>query len=68
MNTYKVVAYIVGGIAAFLIWIYSLFAWGFLGGLVIGWIPALIGGAIMGFLWPLTLLVVGGLILLILKH
>ncbi len=65
---YLVIAWIVGGITALLIWVYSFFAWGLLFGLMVGWIPALIGGAIAGILWPLVLLVIGGLIFLITKQ
>lgn len=51
-------AVLVGGIAFIGIWIYAFVAWGFLIGLAIGWLPALIGGFILGLLWPLVLLVI----------
>ncbi len=53
---YTVIAFIVGILAFFAIWIYSFFSWGFLIGLAIGWLPALIGGLIIGVLWPLILI------------
>ena len=57
--------WIVGVISFIAIWLYSLASWGLLIGLMIGWIPALIGGVILGFLWPLVVLAVIGLIILL---
>lgn len=57
-NGYSGGAIVVGFIAFFAIWIYAFVAWGFLIGLAIGWLPALIGGFILGLLWPLVLLVI----------
>lgn len=39
-------------------WIYCISAYGFLFGVGLGWLPSLIVAAIVGFLWPLILLVV----------
>jgi len=61
---YGVGAIITGVIVFFGIWIYSFASWGFLIGLMIGWLPAIIGAFIAGVLWPLILLV--GLPLLVL--
>ena len=36
------------------VWIYSLSEWGFLIGLMFGWIPALIAGIALGYAWPLV--------------
>ena len=45
------------GIISFVsIWIYSMTTWGLLLGLIFGWIPALIGGFIIGYLWPIFLI------------
>lgn len=42
------------GVLAFLgIWIYALSEWGFLLGLMFGWIPAIIGGIVAAYIWPL---------------
>lgn len=63
---YMIGAIITGGIAFFVLWIYAFFAWGFLIGLAIGWLPAIIGAFIIGLLWPLVvlaLIVIGILIL-----
>jgi hypothetical protein len=49
---YYAMAGIVGFITFVVIWIYALVSWGFLLGLFLGWIPALIGGVIIGYLWP----------------
>ena len=57
-DTYITGAYITGVITFFGIWIYAFASWGFLVGLAIGWLPAMIGAYIFGFLWPLILLVV----------
>ncbi len=63
---YVLGVYIVGIISLIVIWIYAIVSWGFLIGLAIGWLPALIGGAILGFLWPLVVLVVVGIALILL--
>ena len=41
-------------------YIYCIFAYGFLLGLGLGWLPSLIFAVIMFFLWPLALLAVVG--------
>lgn len=64
-SKYMVGVWIVGVLSFLAIWIYALASWGFLIGLMIGWIPALIGGVILGFLWPLVVLAVIGIIILI---
>ncbi len=66
-NWYKIGAIITGVISFFVIWIYSFFAWGFLIGLAIGWLPAIIGAGILALLWPLVALALAGLIILILS-
>ena len=37
------------------VWVYSFFVIGLLGGLLVGWLPALIFGFIAGIVWPLTI-------------
>ena len=64
---YKVGGYITGFLSFLAIWIFAFASWGFLLGLMFGWIPALIGGFILGFLWPLVLLVVLWIVAQILK-
>lgn len=44
------------------VWIYAIMTWGFLLGIALGWIPAIIAAYIGGFLWPFLLLI--GLLLL----
>jgi len=63
-DTYLVGAWITGVIAFIVIWIYASASWGFLLGLMFGWVPALIGGSIIGLLWPLVVLLI---VLLIIK-
>ena len=66
-NRYLIGAWITGLVAFFVIWIYALVSWGVLIGLLIGWLPAIIGGFVLGVLWPLVLLVlIGGAVLLFL--
>ncbi len=60
--------WITGVLSFVVIWIYALASWGLLIGLMVGWIPALIGGVILGFLWPLVLLAVIGIFILVSKH
>jgi hypothetical protein len=64
-NFYTIGAWITGIISFLAIWIYAFASWGLLLGLMFGWIPALIGGVILGFLWPLVVVVVGALIILL---
>lgn len=54
---------ITGVIAFFSIWIYAFATWGFLIGLAIGWLPALIGAGIIAFLWPLIALVIVAIVI-----
>ena len=63
-DSYGVGAGIVGIIGAICIWIYAIVEWGLLLGLVFGWIPALIGGFIVGLLWPLVVLGILGILFL----
>ena len=50
---------IIAGIIVFIgVWIYAISEWGFLLGLIFGWIPAIIAGVIGGFLWPLIALII----------
>ncbi|MDO8468225.1 MAG: hypothetical protein Q7S29_00505 [Candidatus Peribacter sp.] len=51
---YFIVAIIVGLLTFIGVWIYALFSWGFLIGLAIGWLPALIAAWVAGLLWPLV--------------
>ncbi len=55
-NTYKTIAVLVGFIAFAASWIYCIFAYGFLIGVALGWIPAMIVGFIAGALWPIVLI------------
>ena len=55
---YMIGIWIVGVISFILIWLYALITWGLLFGLMFGWIPALIGGIVLGFLWPLVVIAV----------
>jgi hypothetical protein len=64
-NGYTIGVWIVGTLSFIAIWLYALVSWGLLFGLMFGWIPALIGGAILGWLWPLVVLAVIGLIILV---
>ena len=64
-NWYSIGAIITGAIAFLAIWFYSFIAWGFLIGLAIGWLPAMIGAVLFGALWPLVVLAIAGFAILI---
>ena len=64
-KAYIVIGWLVGIVTFFGIWIYAFASWGLLIGLAIGWLPALIGGAIAGFLWPLGAIALIGLIVFV---
>ena len=53
-DTYSVGAVITGFLAFAAVWLYAISQWGLLFGLIFGWIPALIAGVVMGFLWPIV--------------
>lgn len=55
LKVYRVGFWIFGIISFFAIWIGTLFSWGFLG-IVFGWLPGLIGGIVLGVLWPIIVL------------
>ncbi|MEK7574512.1 MAG: hypothetical protein AAB514_03215 [Patescibacteria group bacterium] len=65
---YIIGAYITGALVFIGVWIYAIASWGFLVGIAIGWLPAIIAAFIAGLLWPLVVLVVIGLIVLILMN
>ena len=50
-DLYVLAAFFFGVISGLIIWGIAFFQWGFLLGLMFGWIPALIGGLIIGTLW-----------------
>ncbi len=62
-DIYEIGAKITGFIFFIGLWIYAFSEWGFLVGLAIGWLPALIGAAVAAFLWPLIALIIIGVIL-----
>ena len=57
-NTYTVIAWLVGVLTFLGLWWYAITSWGLLLGLAVGWFPAMIGGAIVGFLWPLAAILI----------
>lgn len=63
-NWYFAVAGIVGAITFITIWAFMIQDWGLGLGIIFGWIPAGIGGAIVGIAWPLVL----GIIALAVTH
>jgi hypothetical protein len=54
---YRIGALIAGIIIFIGVWIYAIVSWGFLIGIAIGWLPALISAVIGGFIWPLIILI-----------
>lgn len=63
---YQALALVTGAIGFLGIWIYAFVSWGFLLGLAFGWVPALVGGFILGLLWPVVVPVVGMLLVVLL--
>lgn len=57
-ETYGAWAVIVGIIVFVGVWIYAISQWGFLLGIMFGWIPAMIAAFITGLLWPLLALII----------
>ena len=47
-------------------WIYCVATYGFLIGVGLGWLPSIIFAVIAGYLWPLWLICIVGLVLLLL--
>lgn len=64
---YDIVAWVVGAILFFGIWIYCSMTYGFLG-FALGWMPAAIISGIAALLWPLLVLVALGIGFWILKN
>lgn len=60
---YSTIGFIVGILTFIGVWIYAMGQWGFLIGIMAGWIPAAIAAVIAGFVWPLAALVLGWLLL-----
>jgi len=50
-RNYFTIGTIIGFFVFFGIWIYSLFSWGLLLGIVFGWIPAIIAAFVAGLFW-----------------
>ena len=61
-ENYEIGACIVGGLAFLVIWVGSMFVFGALG-FFLGWIPASILAAILGLIWPLT--VIAGIVVIV---
>jgi hypothetical protein len=57
-NIYEIGWKVTGVIFFIGLWIYAFSEWGFLIGLAIGWLPALIGALIAAYLWPLIVALV----------
>lgn len=58
-------AFAIGIIVFLIVWFFALFRLGFLLGISIGWFPAAIAGLIAGFLWPLVIILIIGIVVLI---
>lgn len=74
-SSYQGGVVIVGGLSAIIIfigaWAYCIATYGFLLGVGLGWLPAVITaiivGALVGFLWPLIALGIGIAVLIALR-
>ena len=49
-------------------WIYCIVKYGFLLGVGLGWLPAIITAVVIGFAWPLVAIVIVGGVLLFLTR
>lgn len=65
MGWYRIGGYIAAGITFLSIWVAAFISWGFLVGLAIGWLPAIIGAIIVRFIWPIIVIVLLILLLLV---
>ncbi|MCX6718742.1 MAG: hypothetical protein NTY81_04080 [Candidatus Staskawiczbacteria bacterium] len=65
---YTIGAVITGIIVFIGVWIYAIASWGFLIGIAIGWLPAIIAALIAGLLWPLIVFVIVIFIFLIMAN
>ena len=63
-SNYWIWAFLTGVLVFVGVWIYAMSEWGFLLGIVFGWIPAIIAAFIAGLLWPLVALAIVGILLL----
>lgn len=64
--SYSATSYITGFISFVVVWVYAISQWGFLIGITLGWIPAMITAFLAGLLWPLALFLLGlGLLVLV---
>lgn len=53
---YSIPAVIVGGLSFLAIWLYAVLDRGIFIGLLFGWMPAAIGGLVLGAIWPITII------------
>lgn len=67
-ENYGVYGFLTGCVVFAIVWVYALFQWGVLIGLVVGWLPALIAAIIFGAIWPLTWGLVALFFYLLYKH
>ncbi len=60
LEWYNVIGWTLGVLTFLGIWIFAFIAWGFLIGLAIGWLPGIVAGVLMRWLWPLFALLILG--------
>lgn len=60
---YSTIGFISGFLTFFGVWIYAMGEWGFLIGIMAGWIPAVISAVIAYYVWPIAALILGWLLL-----
>lgn len=60
-------AWITGVVVFVIVWIYAISEWGFLLGIIFGWIPALLSAIIGGLLWPIIAIAIAIFILLLIR-
>lgn len=51
--------FVITGLITFIgVWIYAISEWGFLLGVSLGWVPAVIVALVGGYLWPIFLITI----------
>lgn len=63
-NIYIKIGSFFGIISFFIVWIYAIYSWGFLFGLLLGWLPAIIFAFISICIWPLYVICFIGILIL----
>ena len=67
-NLYVKIGLVFSVISFLIVWVYAIFSWGFLFGLLFGWLPAIIFAFISIYIWPLFVIISIGIFILYNKN